>query len=175
MRSKLAILCALAVFVSLLSACSTPAATSTPVTYNDPFAYCRAVGEVDQPDSRYTGEAVPAAVIDAIKVSTGASADMPAELFVKGTYWRCMGAKVYGCFVGANLPCWAKANVDTTPTSEAEGFCKEQPNAEFIPAAVVGHETVYEWRCKDGKTEIVRQMVELDARGYATNIWYALN
>jgi hypothetical protein len=164
----------LTLMLALLCACS-PKATPTPAAYSDPFAYCTAVGNMDEPDARYTGEAPPPAVVDALKTATGASADMPAALFVQGTYWRCMDGKVYGCFVGANLPCWAKANVDRTPVGTVVDFCKEQPNAEFIPAAATGHETVYEWRCKDGKPEIVRQIVELDARGYDSRIWYALN
>ncbi len=174
MRRTFAAIAALALVLGLACACA-PSPTPTPATYTDAFAYCRAVGNIDEPDARYSGDAAPAAVVAALKTATGASADMPAELFVKGTYWRCMDDKVYGCFVGANIPCWSKANTDRTPDSGAVDFCKEQPNAEFIPAFAIGHETVYEWRCKDGVPEIVRQMVELDARGYDPNIWYALN
>jgi hypothetical protein len=155
-----------------------PSATPTPVppaTYGDPFAYCSAVVDMDKPDARYVGEALPEAIVQAVKVASGAAADAPLDWFKKGSFWRCMGGKVYGCFVGANIPCESKANTDKTATAEMTAFCKEQPNAEVMPAAVTGHETVYEWRCTNGAPEIVRQVLNVDARGYVVEFWYALS
>jgi hypothetical protein len=83
-----------------------------------------------------------------------------------------MNGKVYACFVGANLPCEAKANTDRTPTQEESDFCQNNPESEFIPAAVTGRETVYEWRCRGGAPEIVRQVFQADEQGFITEIWY---
>ncbi|MBM4429368.1 MAG: hypothetical protein FJ026_03345 [Chloroflexi bacterium] len=165
----------LAVTVLIASAACSPSATPTPATYTDPFAYCAAVVNMDQPDSRYVGEALPEAIVKAIKTASGASEDAPDDWFARGSFWRCMDGKVYGCFVGANIPCESKANTDRNPSEEVKAFCAAQPNAEVIPAFVTGHETVYEWRCTNGAPEIVRQVSNVDARGYVVDFWYELN
>jgi hypothetical protein len=171
------LLALLAVAMVACSSAATPtlAPTATPASYTDPFAYCAAVGDLDKPDARYTGKAVPEAVAVALRTASGAAADMPLEMFTENSYWRCMSGKVYGCFVGANIPCWDKANTDRTPATAVTDFCKEQPDAEVIPAAVTGHETVYEWRCTKGSPEIVRQVLQVDGRGYVADFWYELS
>ncbi len=155
------------------TATSVPA-TSAPTTFTDPFAYCAAVVNVDQPDASYTGPKVPDSIVNALKKATGASADMPAQLFQNGSFWRCMDGKVYGCFVGANIPCQSKGDTSKVATDAEKQFCTQQPNADVIPDAVTGGETVYEWRCTNGAPEIVKQVLQVDARGYPTQWWYAL-
>jgi hypothetical protein len=76
--------------------------------------------------------------------------------------------------VGANLPCDSKANVDMKPTQAEQDYCKKNPRAD-IPAAVTGHETVFQWRCTNGAPLIVKQVFHVDARGYIYEIWYAIN
>ncbi len=192
----LSALVALSILALFFVACSStpaaqptaePPAASTPVpqptaqpttaaaTYTDPFAYCAAVGTADAPGPEYTGPKLPDNVAEAIKKASGASPDMPIDILKQGSFWRCMNGKVYGCFVGANLPCDSKANVDKTPTAEEADFCKANPNADVIPAVVTGHETVYEWRCNNDAPEIVKQVAQVDARGYMTDIWYQLS
>jgi hypothetical protein len=148
--------------------------TPTPATYTDPFAYCAAVGTIDRPDARYLGEEVPESVAKGLQKALDAS-DTPAEILVRGSVWRCMNGQVYGCFVGANLPCEAKADLDRTPTQEVKDYCAENPIAEFIPMYVTGRETVYEWRCTNGAPEIVRQFAEPDERGFISDIWYEID
>jgi hypothetical protein len=162
-----------------LAACG-PAATATPApttatTYTDPFAYCAAVGTIDQPDARYSGPAVPDSVAEALRTASGAAADAPLSIFESNSHWRCMDGKVYGCFVGANIPCEDKADTSRTPTSAENEFCQSQPNADVIPAVVTGRDTVYEWRCTDDQPEIVRQVFEVDAQGYISEFWYVLS
>ncbi len=157
-----------------------PAATvaSTPIqstTFGDPFAYCASVGTVDGPDARYTGPKVPDSVARGVMKATHASADAPLDVFVKNSFWRCMGGKVFACTVGANLPCQAKADTNRTPTAEEAGFCQANPNSDFIPAAVTGRETVYQWRCGNGTPQIVNQVVQPDERGFISNIWYEIS
>lgn len=152
-----------------------PTPTVPAATYTDPFAYCAAVGDLDQTDARYIGQQVPDVIAKALRKASGAAPDAPLDLFLQGSYWRCMGGKVYGCFVGANIPCWSKANTDRTPTAAETEFCKTQPNADSVPAAVTGHETIYEWRCNNGTPEIVRQVLQVDSRGFIADFWYELS
>ena len=161
--------------VTLLIACSRPAAPPTPATYSDPFAYCAAVGTADVPDSHYTGPPLPESVISGIKKALDMPADVPSEVLQQGTFWRCMKGQVYACFVGANLPCQAKANTDRMPTQAEKEFCQQTPDAEFIPMAVTGHEGVYEWRCNKRQPEIVRQFAQPDERGFLSHIWYPIS
>ncbi len=156
------------------TATAAPAATQA-ATFSDPFAYCTAVGTVDEPDARYVGPKMPDVIVKGVMKASGASADAPVELFAKGTFWRCMDGKVYACFVGANLPCTAKADTSRTPTAAETEFCAANPNADVVPAAVTGRETVYEWHCKDGAPEIVRQVFKPDVRGFISDFWYALS
>src|SRR5688572_28768228 len=68
--------------------------TADAATFVDPFAYCAAVGTVDQPDQRYTGEEVPVVIAEGIRDAFNPS-DAPLEVYQRGTFWRCMDGKVY--------------------------------------------------------------------------------
>jgi len=171
----------------LLSACSAPQATSVPTAvaspspateqgqFTDPFAYCAAVGAIDAPDARYTGPEAPDAIVNGLRKALETPSDAPMEWFVAGTFWRCMDGKVWACFVGANLPCAEKADTSRTPTPDMADFCQANPNSDFIPAYVTGRATVYEWRCTNDAPEIVKQLVEPDAQGFLSNIWYEIS
>jgi hypothetical protein len=157
-----------------------PAASRAPEsgqqsTFTDPFAYCAAVGTVDAPDARYTGPKVPEVVARGLKRAVGAPADAPLETFLHNTFWRCMGGRVYACTVGANLPCQERADASRKPGQVIIDFCKNNPHAEVIPAVVIGRTTVYEWKCTNAVPEVVRQFTQPDARGFLSNIWYAIN
>ncbi len=145
---------------------STPA-TAAAVAEADPFRYCAAVGDIDAPDARYTGPAMPEAVERALLARLNATR-------LSGAQWRCMGGRVYGCTVGANLPCGEKADTSKTPNTGMTDYCRDNPTAAFIPAFVTGRATVYEWRCASGTPEAGRQLVQPDARGFHSNIWYEL-
>ena len=149
-------------------------ANAAAATFSDPFAYCSAVGNADTPGAEYSGPALPDPVGAGLRKAAGVAPDAPNEWFTKGSFWRCMDGKVYACFVGANLPCESKANTDKTPSAAENDFCKANPNADIVPAAVTGHDTVYEWHCKAGAPEIVKQVVQVDAQGFLANIWYPI-
>jgi hypothetical protein len=154
---------------------ATAGPTAQAAGFADPFSYCAAVGTIDTPDSRYTGPAFPDTLAQGLKTASGASADAPLEIFKTGSYWRCMGGKVYACFVGANLPCDSKANSDQTPSSAESDYCKNNPNSDFIPAAVTGHDTIYAWRCNQDTPAIDKQVFHVDSQGYIQEIWYPIN
>ena len=163
----------------LIGACSTaepqssPIQTPSTVATGDPFAYCAAVGTIDAPDARYTGPEMPDSIVQGLIQQGIVSADAPLE-FQKSAVWRCMNGQVWVCHFGANLPCQEKADSAQTPTSEMEEFCAANPAAEVIPAAVTGRATVYEWKCSEGKPEVVRQVFQVDPQGYLADFWYEL-
>jgi len=152
---------------------STPSATqATP--FADPFAYCAAVGTIDAPDARYAGPKVPDVIAKGLQKAFNAPPDAPLDVFVRNSFWRCMDGKVVACSVGANIPCEGKADMSKTPNEGMTNWCESNPNAEVIPAAAAGRETVYEWRCVNGAPQIVRQVFTPDARGFISSFWYVI-
>lgn len=148
---------------------------ATLATYTDPFAYCAAVGTLDAPDARYTGQAISDEVMNGYLKAAGLDPSIPVDPnFRKMTVWRCMGGKLQVCNFGANLPCTSKANTDKTPTQAMQDFCKENKNSDFIPMVVTGHETVYSWHCVQDQPTLLEQISPVDAAGFKADIWYAL-
>lgn len=144
-------------------------------TYNDPFAYCAAVGTIDTPDSRYTGPQITDEIINGYKIAAGLeSSTEPMDMFQKTTIWRCMDHQVYVCNFGANLPCDSKANTDKTPSQAMGDYCGANPESDFIPMSVTGHSTIYSWHCIKGTPEPLDQIAKVDASGYLANIWYSI-
>jgi hypothetical protein len=140
----------------------------------DPSAYCAEVRTIDSPDDRYTGEAVPQAIAEGVRRASGGSPDAPLAFFTRGTVWRCLNGHVYACTVGANLPCAAKADTSRNPTKPMIEFCRANPGSGFIPAAVAGRETVYQWACDGTEAIVLRQVFQVDERGFIADIWYRL-
>lgn len=143
--------------------------------YADPFAYCAAVGTIDEPDARYTGPAVPLTVAEGLREAMELPESAPLEPLLQGSFWRCMEGQVYACAIGANIPCMEKADVSRTPSEEMMEFCRANPGAEYIPAVVTGRATVYEWRCEGNEPVVERQFTEPDARGFLSNFWYQIS
>ncbi len=184
MKTKNKVNLALLVLVVLsLAACAPQAQANTAIkaepiqtSYADPFAYCAAVGEIDEADARYTGETTPNSIIQGFLKAAGLeNTSEPDEMLKASTIWRCMGGKVYACNFGANLPCSSKANTSETPTQEMKAYCQENQGSDFIPAYITGHETIYGWRC-DKETPVVDQQVfHTDAAGFISEIWYLVS
>jgi hypothetical protein len=169
-------------FVLALTACQ-PGPTargagtmqSSAATYDDPFAYCAAVGTIDRPDARYVGPAVPPSVARGLARAFGVTADPPPEPFSQNSSWRCMNGAVYACTVGANLPCLEKPPADPEPSEAMRSFCREQPDSAAIPAYVTGHATLYDWSCDESRPRRGRVLTTLDERGYMSSIWHRLS
>ena len=143
-------------------------------TFENPFEYCKAVGNVDMPESEYVGPKVPESIAEKLRKDMGVAESMPSEIFNDGTSWRCMDGNVYACNVGANLPCQEKADVSKEPNDGMLNYCGDNPDAEVIPMFASGRATVYEWKCDNGTPEIVKQIAETDKAGYIKNIWYEI-
>ena len=97
---------------------------------------------------------------------------LPPEAAIRTTVFRCLDGRVAVCMAGANLPC-GKANASRTNPG-AEAWCKENSNAGFVPAFASGHDTIFVWRCDGGRPEIVRQISEVDKRGFIAQYWKVL-
>jgi putative hemolysin len=142
-------------------------------SYSDPFLYCAAVGTIDTPDERYTGEKMPEPIIRAMVEQQIIAADAPQEI-QQNAVWRCMNNSVLVCHYGANIPCLEKADSSQTPTPAMGDYCKANPTAETIPADVTGRTTVYEWKCTDSKPTVLRQVLTSDDQGFISEFWYLL-
>jgi hypothetical protein len=143
--------------------------------FDDPFAYCEAVGTIDAPDARYSGPALPEPIARGLKAALAQPADGPVEPLLRNSIWRYMDGKVYACTVGANLPCAEKADQQRAPAPALTDFCRQNPGAEVIPMAVTGRAPVFAWRCTGERPAIVRQFAQPDRAGYLANIWYAID
>ena len=151
-----------------------PAAASEP-TFDDPYAYCAAVGTIDAPDSRYTGPKMPEFLAEALRDKFAAPRDASLEAFVNNSFWRCMDGKVYACNVGANIPCQEKADASRAPSQGMVDYCENNRDTDHIPAFVTGRATIYLWSCRDGKAVVAEELTKADARGFLANSWYELS
>jgi hypothetical protein len=152
---------------------ASPPPSGDAITFADPFAYCAAVGTVDAPDERYTGPAIPDGVVQGLIDLDLVTADAPRE-FAEHAVWRCVDGQVTVCHFGANLPCTEKADTSREPSAAMREFCQSTPDEEFIPAAVTGRATVYEWRCTGSTPEVAREVLHADARGFLSEFWHLL-
>lgn len=147
--------------------------TASAATYADPAPYCTAVRTIDKPDARYSGPAVPDWMALALKQAEHSPDSTPLDVF-KHAAWRCAGGRVLACFYGANLPCGEKADASRKPGPGLVSFCRENADADIVPAYVTGRQTVFEWRCRGGSPAIVRRAEKVDKQGYAARYWYAV-
>lgn len=88
------------------------------------------------------------------------------------TNYRCADGKVMLCNEGANLPC-GKANVSKTLPG-ATGWCKDNPNSDFIPMVATGHDTIYTWHCTNGHAIADTPVSKVDSRGFFVEYWKAV-
>lgn len=111
---------------------------------------------------------LPSALVPAVEKAFDLH-DMTPMQVQQLTLTRKMNGHVYACFVGANLPC-GKADIATHQPAITK-WCSQNPNADFVPAYVTGHETAYIWRCTKGQADIIPPSAGLDTQGYFTDYW----
>ena len=108
---------------------------------------------------------VPPNLVPAVAAAFGIDKDaVPNTAFV-----RCAGAKLMGCYVGANLDC-DKANTHRVLPGAA-AWCRQNPGPTNIPMVATGHDTIYEWSCKGRRAVAGRQVMKVDPRGYIADNW----
>ena len=147
--------------LSVLTILILVAAPSLAQTYADPVAYCKAVGTIDKPDSRYTGPKLPAWMAKDLNLKPDQGKLME---------WRCANGAVLACVYGANLPCDSKANASQKPTTAIAKYCQQNPDSKFVPMYVTGHATTVSWACH-GSNPVVIRTAPVDAQGYAKAYW----
>lgn len=144
--------------VSLVLSCGSFAFAQT---YSDPVAYCKAVGTVDKPDSRYSGPKLPDWMAKQLNLKPDQGRMME---------WRCATGAVLACAYGANLPCDSKADTSQTPTQGITDYCRDNPGSDFVPMYVTGHASAVSWACH-GQKPVVTKTYPVDAQGYAKAYW----
>ena len=98
---------------------------------------------------------------------------MPPRVAMDTTVFRCAEHRVMVCTVGANLAC-GKADTSRAPNPGVIQWCRDNPDADFVPAAATGHDTIHAWRCHTRKPQIARQTLHVDPRGFVAEFWKQL-
>ena len=87
----------------------------------------------------------------------------------RGAMVRCVGQKLLACSIGANLNC-GKANLERSLPA-ASAYCRANPDTDFIPMFVTGHDTIYDWRCVNGEAVAGKALVTVDPQGFVAENW----
>jgi hypothetical protein len=95
--------------------------------------------------------------------------DIPIEMVRDGAFVRCAGTRLLACAVGANLNC-GKANASRSLPG-ATAFCHDNPDADVVPMAATGHDTIYDWRCVGRRAIAGKTVVTVDRDGYDAGNW----
>jgi hypothetical protein len=114
---------------------------------------------------------IPQSLVPAAKQLFGLSR-MPDKQVQRSTVFRCADRRVMLCTYGADLPC-GKADTNRHPRGVAV-WCRENPDADFVPNVARPWGSIYDWRCVAGAGEIVGQVEEIDPRGFVNRYWKPL-
>ena len=98
---------------------------------------------------------------------------MPDTQIRWSTVSRCAAGHTLFCNYGANLPCGKANSARRLPGAEA--WCREHPEADFVPRFIIPSGNIYSWRCSGGVPEAVSQADEIDARGFVARYWKAVS
>lgn len=113
----------------------------------------------------------PRSLVGAVAAAFGAH--MPPDEVAAQSSIRCEDGVVLACMTGANLNC-GKADVRKT-SQGGDAWCREHPDASFIPMFATGHATIYAWRCEGTRATPERQAQTLDAKGFVAENWRRLS
>ncbi|MEJ0018512.1 MAG: hypothetical protein WDN25_18530 [Acetobacteraceae bacterium] len=128
-------------------------------------ATCRRLGTSD------TLRPITEAMVPAVNALFGTA--LPPRMAIDTTVFRCADRQVLVCTTGANLPC-GKANASRTAGPGTVQWCRDNPDADFVPAVATGHDSLYEWRCRGGVAQVARQTAHVDRRGFVAEYWRTL-
>jgi hypothetical protein len=137
---------------------------AAPGAQADPLAFCSAGRTDDTPRPLPESLAPQAARIFRLH-------HMPAGGVAFGTVMRCMNGQILICNHGANLPCGQAQTDPDLP--QAASWCRTNRQANFIPAYITGHASIFHWRCLDGAPVHVGEAEPIDASGYIARYWKA--
>jgi len=115
----------------------------------------------------------PVPVPPELRARVARAFDIPVDLVRDQGFVRCAGKKLLACVIGANLNC-GKANLSRSLPGASE-FCRSNPDADNIPMAATGHDTIYAWRCAGRRAVPIKAVVAVDAQGYDAGNWRELD
>ncbi|HEX3983587.1 MAG TPA: hypothetical protein VHX12_07830 [Acidisoma sp.] len=96
--------------------------------------------------------------------------DMAAAEVIRMTAFRCAAGRPFMCSWGANLPCGKANTAKNLPAVST--WCAANPDSDFVPAYVTGHDSLYQWHCVGGAAVAISPAA-LDAQGYFQSYWKA--
>jgi hypothetical protein len=99
--------------------------------------------------------------------------NIPVDLVRDGGFVRCAGKKLMACVIGANLNCGKVNRSRSLPG--ANEFCRGNPNADVVPMAATGHDTIFNWRCVGRRAVATKVIVAVDPEGYDAGNWKELD
>ena len=111
----------------------------------------------------------PVPVPSDLEAAVARTFGVPVDAVRHGGFVRCAGGRLLACLVGANLNC-GKANARRSLPGASE-YCRANPNADFIPMAATGHDTIYAWRCAGGRAVAGKAVGAVDPDGYDAGNW----
>ncbi len=91
-------------------------------------------------------------------------------------HWRCSNGQVLVCGV-VDMHETNCSRRDRRQQAEYPEYCRENPNAQFIPFSAGNRRSVYEWRCRGKVPVVVRRYIsenELTPAGYMIAEWSPL-
>jgi hypothetical protein len=111
----------------------------------------------------------PVPVPKSLETDVASAFGLPVDAVRHGAFVRCAKGKLWACAVGANLNC-GKANMRRSLPGASE-FCRTNPDADNIPMAATGHDTIYAWRCAGKRAVATKAVVAVDPDGYDAGNW----
>ena len=111
----------------------------------------------------------PAKVPPDLVASVAKTFQIDAATATSGAFVRCAGAKLLGCYVGANLVCDKADSRRSLPGATA--WCRDNPGSSGIPMSATGHATIYDWSCKGRQAIAGKTVMPVDAQGYIAENW----
>jgi hypothetical protein len=116
------------------------------------------------PDHETPGK-VPPGLIGAVATTF----EIDNDSVRNAAFVRCVGPKLMGCYIGANLDCDKAETNRSLPGATA--WCHDNPGSKIIPMSVTGHDTIYEWSCKRHRAIAGKAVVTVDLLGYIADNW----
>lgn len=113
--------------------------------------------------------ASPAKVPTDLVPAVAATFQLDAATVRDAAFVRCVGGKLMGCYVGANLNCFKADRRQALPGATA--WCRENPGSKGIPMSATGHNTIYAWSCKDRRAVAGAAVMTVDPQGYIADNW----
>lgn len=115
------------------------------------------------------GHATPGKVPTDLMGAVATTFQIDNDAVRNAAFVRCVGPKLMGCYIGANLDCDKAETSRSLPGATA--WCRGNPGSKIIPMSATGHDTIYEWSCKGRHAIAGKAMVTVDPQGYIADNW----